>query len=244
MIAIITGASSGIGLEFAKQIDKIGFDKIILIARRKERLKALSEILQSKVQILDLDLRKNESFKILEENIKNEKIGLVINSAGLGINDYFDQISIEKDENVIDVNISALTKIIKIVRPFMAENSSIINVASVAGFIPQPKFAVYAASKSYVINLSRALNMEFKDKKIHVQALCPNPVATEFFQGNDPKFKKFAYEDIEKLVAKSLKKSKSKDLVTTNPLAKIVQILGKIFPHKWIMIIEKLIGLY
>lgn len=165
MIAIITGASSGIGLEFSKQIDQMGFDKIILLARRKERLMALSEILQSKIQILDLDLRKNESFKILEENIKDEKIGLVINSAGLGINDYFGEISIEKDENVIDVNISALTKIIKIVRPFMAENSSIINVASVAGFIPQPKFAVYAASKSYVINLSRALNMEFKDKK-------------------------------------------------------------------------------
>lgn len=101
MIAIITGASSGIGLEFAKQIDKIGFDKIILLARRKERLMALSEILQSKVKILDLDLRKNESFRILEENIKDEKIGLVINSAGLGINDYFDQISIVDRKSVV-----------------------------------------------------------------------------------------------------------------------------------------------
>ena len=246
MIAIITGASSGMGREFAYQIDDKGYDEIWLIARRKDRLLEVKDKLKTPAKTLSLDLLADESYGLLEERLREDKahIGLLINAAGMGINEYFENTSLDKDEKVIDLNTKAPSKIIKIALPCMAKGSTIINIASVSGFIPQPKFAVYAASKAYLISLSRALNRELRDRKIHVATLCPNPVNTEFGIDNDNKLKKYGIENLNKLVARTLKKAGKADLITTHPASKLMLIVSKIFPHSFIMWIEKISGMY
>lgn len=246
MIAIITGASSGIGREFAYQLDKENYEEIWLIARRLDRLKDLRDDLKSPVRILALDLLEDKSFEIIKDKLSksNKKIGLIVNSAGVGDNDYFYKQTMESIDRTIGLNISAPTRLIKIAIPFMARGSIIINVASVAGFTPQPKFAQYAASKSYVVSLSRALNREFANRDIRVSALCPNPVNTEFGPHHESGIKKYATEDIHKLVKKALTKSGSKDIITVHPSAKFMRVVGKIIPHSFIMWIEKIFNMY
>ena len=246
MIAIITGASSGIGQEFARQVDKMAYDEIWLIARRKERLVDLSNKLKSPSKILALDLMDSHSYEILETELRasRKKVGLLVNSAGVGRSSYFYDQDMADIEKTIKLNILALTKMMSLAIPYMGPGSQIINVASVAGFTPQPKFATYAASKSYVISLSRALNRELSLKGIHVSALCPNPVDTEFGPHHTSGIKKYAKEDLEKLVRYALKKSYRKDLITVAPSAKVMRIVGKIFPHSFIMWVEKIFNMY
>ena len=250
MIAVVTGASSGIGKEFVKQLDDKNLDCIWLIARRADLLEDLSKTLKTKSKIIALDLFLDKSFERFSEILKEEKpeISFLINSAGLGVSDKFSNISIEKDEETIRLNCETLTKLTKLSLDYMAFDSVIINIGSVAGFMPQANFAVYAASKSYVISFSRALNRELKDRNIHVSCLCPNPVKTEFFKNspkkNASKIKQLGFENKEKLVEKSLRDAKRKDLITSSALAKLIEIVSKIFPHSWILSIEKLLKMY
>lgn len=247
MIAIITGASSGIGYEFARQIDKKNYEEIWLIGRRTERLHDLSEKLQTRARIFALDLCEEKSFEILknELEISNKKIGLLINSAGMGENNYFKNTKLENDMKTLDLNIKALTSMTKISLDFFQKDGIILNIASSAAFIPQAKFALYAASKSYVLSFSRAVRREFKDIKISV--LCPNRVETEFLEksnNNSGGIKNLGNENLEKTVEKAIKKMGKKDLITTHPSAKILLIISKIFPHSFIMWIEKKLSMY
>lgn len=250
MIAIITGASSGIGYEFAKQVDEKKYDEIWLIARRKEKLLELEETLKTKVEILNLDLLENESFISIENLLKTKKpeIGLLVNSAGIGYPDYFSKQDLKKTEKTIRLNCEALSKICKICINYMAKDSAIINISSVASFIPQPKFATYAASKAYVLSFSTALNRELREFGINVCTLCPNPVNTEFFKNSTEKetskIKSFGVENLENMVKKALKVCHKKDIVTTHPMSHLLKFLSKIMPHSLIMHIEKLLGLY
>ena len=247
MIAIITGASSGIGYEFARQIDKKNYEEIWLIGRRTERLNDLSEKLQSRARIFALDLCEEKSFEILKKEleISNKKIGLLINSAGMGENNYFKNTKLENDMKTLDLNIKALTAMTKICLNFFQKDGIILNIASSAAFIPQAKFALYAASKSYVLSFSRAIRREFKDIKISV--LCPNRVETEFLKksnNNSSGIKNLGNENLEKMVGKAVRKMGKKDLITTHPSAKILLIISKIFPHSFIMWIEKKLSMY
>lgn len=247
MIAIITGASSGIGYEFARQIDKKNYEEIWLIGRRAERLKNLSDKLQTRAKIFALDLCEEKSFEILKEKleISNKKVGLLINSAGIGKNDYFKNISLDDDIKTLDLNIKALTAMTKISLDFFQKDGIILNIASSAAFIPQAKFALYAASKSYVLSFSRAIRREFKDIKISV--LCPNRVETEFLKNsknNSSGIKNLGNENLKKMVEKAIKKMGKKDLITTHPSAKILLIISKILPHSFILWIEKVLGMY
>ena len=247
MIAIVTGASSGIGRQFAKELDNKNFSEIWLIARRKERLEDLSKKLKTKTKILDYDLLDENSFLKFKDLLEKEKpkIKLLINSAGIGVNDYFNTTDITLVERMINLNILSLTKICHIVYPHMVSNSSIVNVSSVAAFIPQPKFSVYAASKSYVLSFSKSLNRELRKDKINVCALCPNPVATEFFKySKQSSMKSLFNEDINHLVKKTLKNCYEKDIITTSKIARLILILSKIFPHSFIMWIEKVFKMY
>jgi short-subunit dehydrogenase len=250
MIAIVTGASSGIGREFVRQIDSKNFDEIWLVARRKERLEELSQSIKSKSKIFALELTEDESFEIIKKKLEEEnpQVGLLVNAAGLGYPDYFKDLGLYKNAETIRVNSEALTKMTSLVLPYCKEGSAIINIGSVAAFIPQPKFATYAASKSYVLSFSRALNRELRDQKISVSCLCPNPVNTEFFRNSKKsqanKIKSLGLEDIEKLVAKSLRLCHKKDLVTNHPLAGGVKIVSKILPHSFVMWLEKLMKMY
>lgn len=247
MIAIITGASSGIGYEFARQIDKKNYEEIWLIGRRAEKLKDLSEKLQTRARIFALDLCEEKSFEILKNELEssNKKIGLLINSAGMGENDYFKNTSFDNDMKTLDLNIKALTAMTKISLDFFQKDGIILNIASSAAFIPQAKFALYAASKSYVLSFSRAVRREFKDIKISV--LCPNRVETEFLKksnNNSSGIKNLGNENLEKMVGKAIRKMGKKDLITTHPSAKILLIISKIFPHSFIMWIEKKLSMY
>lgn len=184
-IAIITGASSGLGTEFALQIEKnLYVDEIWLIARRTEPMKDLAEKFQkSRGVTLALDLTNQGDLLFLEGKLKDEMPTIVclVNNAGFGKIGPFADLGREEQMRMVNLNISALTFLTHICIPFMKAGSKIVQVASSAGFCASPYFAVYAATKAYVVSLSEALHYELKDRGIHVMAVCPGPVATEFF---------------------------------------------------------------
>jgi len=184
-IAIVTGASSGFGRDYALEIDrKFTIDEIWLIARREERLETLSSGLKnSRGVVIPLDLTdKNDLEKLKLKAIEESPdIKFLINNAGYGKTGAFEDVDIDYTMGMIDLNIKSLVYLTHSLLPFMKKDSNIINVASSAAFSPLPYFNVYAATKTFVKNFSYALREELKEKKINVLAVCPGPAATEFF---------------------------------------------------------------
>lgn len=188
-IAVVTGASSGIGKEFVRQIagKYRNITEIWAIARREDRLEELKfEIDSNTVTIRPIVCDLTNDRHLLEYKnllIKYKpSIRILVNAAGYGIIGKFNEIDFNDNVGMCNLNITSLTKMIYLSIPYMHRNkSNIINLASSAAFLPQPSFAVYAATKSYVLSLSTALNKEFKDRGITVTAVCPGPVDTEFF---------------------------------------------------------------
>ena len=185
MLALITGASSGLGVEFARLLAINSYD-LIISARRKDRLESLKKVLEKKykinVEVVPADLSKVSEVKKLAEHCYKNNIDVLINNAGFGILKAFHNISNEENTNLINTNITALTllsqEFIK-----MQKRGYILNVASVAAFLPGPLLSSYYASKAYVLSLSVAVNEELKrsGKPISVTTLCPGPMKTEFF---------------------------------------------------------------
>lgn len=196
-IAIITGASSGLGKEFTKQIANLKlYDELWIIARRKDNLVELANQINSSqnfncIRPVSLDLSKESDLYSLQSMIKKEDealrkiescigIGLLINNAGYGTYGPFYDTNIQKETQMIDVNCKALTFLASIVLPYLDSSSVIINTSSLAAFMPLGNFAVYAASKAYVLSFSVALAAELKERGVKVCALCPGSVSTEF----------------------------------------------------------------
>lgn len=207
-IAIITGASSGMGTEFTKELFlnsenyKFGkFDEIWILARRSDRLKNLKYDLEKaaenncskeypEITAIEIDLSGTKGVTAFNAILKTTKkvesknggfeIGLLVNNAGFGTYGEFTETPLDKELEMIDTNCSTLTGLCGLAIPFMNEKSTIVNVASLAAFLPLGNFAVYAATKSYVLSFSVALAAELKDKGIHVLAMCPGSVSTEF----------------------------------------------------------------
>lgn len=211
-IALVTGASSGLGREFVRQIPRFcqHLDEIWVSARRTERLRELHKGCPVPIRIFDGDLRKDHVFDGIEQELKqkNAKIKILVNAAGFGKMGRFDKILLKDQLGMIDLNCLALTKMIGICLPYLTNGSRIINIASAAAFCPQPGFAVYAAGKAYVFRLSLALREEFRSKGILVTVVCPGPVDTEFFQtsGELPGAFKSAFRaDAKKVVKTALK---------------------------------------
>ena len=181
MKALITGASSGIGRDMARVLSKKNYE-LILVARDKEKLEELQKELKTKTKIITMDLTKTENCKNLYNQEKN--IDLLINNAGFGDCGYFDKTDLEKDLAMIDTNIKAYHILMKLYLKDMVERNSgkILNVASIAGFMPGPLMATYYATKAYVVRISESIRQELKKKKSKVQIsiLCPGPVATNF----------------------------------------------------------------
>ena len=185
-IAVVTGASSGIGREFAIQISRKyqTIEEIWLIARSTDKLNEVKgQIRGKKVRLLPLDLTKESDIEIYKNQLEGENpaVRILINAAGYGIAGHFSDISYEDNVGMIDINCKALTAVTRLTLPYMSYPPNIINIASAAGFLPQPSFAIYAATKSMVLSFSRALNRELEHKGITVTALCPGPVDTPFF---------------------------------------------------------------
>ena len=182
-IAVVTGASAGIGREFVLAIDREGgFDEIWVIARRAERLEELKSVCKTKVRsvVLDLsDLKALDEYRLLLEKEKPE-IGLLVNAAGFGVFGPFDAQDLGRQLSSVSVNSVALTGMCHISIPYMKKGDSMVNIGSNSSWQPVPYQAVYGASKSYVLNFSRALYRELKSRGIHVMCVCPGWIKTEF----------------------------------------------------------------
>lgn len=187
---LITGASAGLGAEFARQLAPY-VRELVLVARRLDRLEALREELQSLhghlvVHVYGADIGKENERETLAKWLvsQNLKIDFLINNAGLGDHGPFESSDWNRIRAMLDVNISALTHLTHLLVPAMTAGgrAAILNVSSVAGFFPLPNMAVYSATKAYVTSLSEALAMELRPRGITVTALCPGPVPTEFFE--------------------------------------------------------------
>lgn len=238
-IAVITGASSGMGRQFALTLDSYGeFDEIWAIARRKERLEQLKA--PYPVRPVALDLSDQNSFSEYKELLEKEKptIGLLINASGFGKFDAVMDTGLTENLNMVDLNCKAVIAMCQISIPFMKAGSQIINIASVAAFQPLPYINVYAATKAFVVSYSRALNRELKD--IHVMALCPFWTKTEFFDravSENKVVKKYIAmylpEDIIKRAWRDA--HRHKDVCMYGFKAKGQALLVKILPHSLVM---------
>lgn len=184
-VIVITGASSGMGREFALQLDRglKTIDEFWLVARRIDRMKELAATLQHSVKLLPLDLSSESDIQLFEEVLQEEKpvIRMLINCAGFGMIGDFPDIPLSLQAGEVDVNCRALMQMTYACIPYMRKKSRILQLASSAAFLPQPGFAVYAATKAFVLSFSRAIRKELKQREIFVTAVCPGPVRTEFF---------------------------------------------------------------
>lgn len=188
MKALITGASSGIGRDMAKVLSAKGCD-LILVARRRDRLELLKQELlrqepHTSVQVISADLSDAAACIALYEQVKQEKVDVLINNAGLGVFGTFDTTDLQKELTMLDTNIRAVHILTKLFLKDMKTRNSgyILNVASSAAFMPGPLLSGYYASKAYVLRLTQAIYEELRRSgiSVHVSALCPGPVNTEF----------------------------------------------------------------
>ena len=244
-IAIITGASSGMGRQFLLSLDKHEqVDEVWVIARNKDALEQLKEKVNFDLKVLAMDLSKDESYELFKAELEKEKpnIKLLINCSGYGKFDKTTNLTYKENIGMIDLNCRGLTSLTILSIPYMKKGSNIINIASVAAFQPIPYINVYAASKSYVLSFSRGLNMELKKEGIHVMAVCPFWTKTRFFdravdKNKNPVVKKYVamyYPDqIINRAWQDLKKKK--DVSQFGFIARFQALLCKILPHKLVM---------
>ena len=189
-IIVVAGASSGMGVCFARQLACEKPDELWIVARRKDRLENLKKEIESeksvKVRVVDIDVSGSEGarrFKAIldvERNSGDFEISVLVNNAGFGTYGEFADTDTDREMEMVDLNCTSLTGITGFALPYMKKGSRIINTASLASFLPLGNFAVYGASKAYVLSLSVALAAELKPRGISVTALCPGPVSTEF----------------------------------------------------------------
>lgn len=252
-IAIITGASSGLGWKFATQLDAgERVDAFWLIARRKERLEALAQTLTTPARIFAGDLTDSAFLETIRLALRTESVAIqtLVNSAGFGKIGSVEALGEEENAAMISLNVLALSRITSICLPYMQRGGSIFQLASVAAFLPQPEFAVYAATKAFVLRYSRALHRELQPQKITVTAVCPNPVETEFFvhagsPGAVSAIKKIGVEQAQTVVKTAIRRAKrGKDISLSSSVAKSIHVLSKILPHGFVLWVEKHMGMY
>lgn len=183
MKALITGASSGLGREFARVLSEKGYD-LILVARRKDRLEELKKELKTKVRIIPIDLSNETMCYDLFKIVEDEDIEVLINNAGFGLFGEFSKTDLDTELNMLDLNVKAVHILTKaFLYKFKKENKGyILNVASSAGFMSGPLMSTYYATKGYVLKLTEAIAYELKKEKsnVKISVLCPGPVNTEF----------------------------------------------------------------
>lgn len=244
-IAVVTGASSGMGREFAVQVaQKEHFDEIWVIARRENALAKLQDEIETKVRPVELDLTRQESFDAYKALLEKEKpeVALLANIAGFGKFGRYDQISLEDCMGMIDLNVKALVTMTQLTLPYMKRGGKIVQLDSLSAFQPVPYINVYGATKAFVLNYSRALNRELKTEGIRVMSVNPGWVKTEFFDhatatsDDAVTYYNVMYEakDVIQTAIHDLYHTK-KD-VSIHGLPVRLQVLGvKLLPHKLVM---------
>ncbi len=242
-IAVITGASSGMGREFALQLTAgERFDEIWIVARREDRLKALADELSVKTRILSLDLQKKESFDEYRDLLAKEQpeVAVLVNASGYGRFGLSEDFPVEDYFDMIDLNDKALVAMTMLSLPYMARGSQIIQLGSLSSFQPVPYVNVYAASKAFVLSFSRGLAAELEPRGITVTAVCPGWVKTEFFEHAMRENGAVTYFNVmseaHDVVAKAIKDARKGKQVSVYDWRVRLQVLAvKLFPHSLVM---------
>ena len=236
MRALVTGASSGIGRDMARYLSNLGYD-IIAVARDIEALNELKRSLHTEVQIVGMDLSNEEKCKELYNTVKNEKIDILVNNAGFGDFGEFVNTDLDKELNMINVNIKAVHILTKLFLKDMVKRDSghILNVASIAGFMPGgPLMATYYSTKAYIVRLTQSIYTELKKKKskVKISVLCPGPVNTNFNKVANVRFnlKGQSSEYVAKYGINKMLKGKL--IIIPGTKIKIARFLAKISPEK------------
>ena len=244
-IAIVTGASSGMGREFVLQLGAyVNVDEIWVIARRQAALDSLKDESPILVRPIVLDLLDNTSFSKFAQLLEDEKpnVKLLVNAAGFGKFGDFRKISAEDDCRMLDLNCKALVMMTRLTLPYMGRGSHILQLDSLSAFQPVPYIATYGATKSFVLSYSRAISRELKKDGIRVMAMNPGWVKTEFFNhafqtnGSEVQYFNHLYEakDVVATGLKDLYKSKKDYSVHGFPI-KAQVLLVKLVPHRFVM---------
>ena len=233
-LALVTGASSGIGEEIAKELAKRGYD-IILVARNEEKLKDVASKIKTNTRIITMDLSNKENCEKLYEETKNEDIDILINNAGFGVHGKFYDTDLDKEVQMIETNITAVHILMKLYLKDMIkkDRGHILNVASMAAFGPGPLMSSYYASKAYVYRLSQGVKTELRknNSKVKISVLCPGPVRTNFNKvaGVDFAAPSLSSEYVAKYAVKKLLKNKF--TIVPGTFMKITRFFEKIMPH-------------
>lgn len=244
-IAIVTGASSGMGREFVLQLPQyVTVDEIWVIARREEALNALKKECSLPVRPIPLDLCDTEAFCVYEKLLKSEKpnVKLLVNAAGFGKFGAFHNIPLSDELRMIDLNCKALVAMTRLTLPYMKKGSHILQLDSLSAFQPVPYITTYGATKSFVLSYSRAMNAELKGSGIRMMAMNPGWVKTEFFnhafQTSHQEVQYFdrLYEaaDVVSTGLKDLYKTKKDVSIHGLPVRNQVRLV-KLLPHSIVM---------
>lgn len=244
-IAIVTGASSGMGREFVRQLDQSGeYEKIWVIARRLDRLERLAEECSGEIVPIAADLADKAGLEAVRARLEAEKpeVRVLVNAAGFGKYGTYLDLTDGEIDGMIDVNEKSMVHMTYSVLPYMPDGSRIITIGSASAFQPLPEFNMYAATKAFVVHFCRALNVELRSRKICVTCVCPGFVRTEFFAvAQDTKnpdtcrnFKPM-YEP-EDVVRKALRDSRrGKDLSVLGLNTKLKRLAARLLPTKLVM---------
>ncbi len=243
-IVIVTGASSGIGMEFALQIDAHlrKTDEIWLIARNRQKLKTLAGQMRNNIRVLSMDITVPAQIDRLRDMLREERchIRMLVNSAGYGMIGDVAELKLQEQTGMVRLNCEALTAVTRCCLPYMSRGARIIQMASSASFVAQPGFAVYAATKAYVNSFSLALREELKEREIYVTSVCPGPVDTPFFDiaerhGSTLSVKKLTLVTPERVVTKALRDACQKRArsVCSLPI-QAFEVMCKVVPHTFI----------
>ena len=242
-IAIVTGASAGLGREIVRQIEAVfpEIEQYWLIARRQNRLKELAASLpEGRAECLPLDLCDPMSFITLQEKLAAEQpeVALLVNNAGCGYLGNIGEVETATQTRMIDLNLRALTAVTNITVPFMAPGSRILNVSSIAAFCPNPRMTVYSAGKSYVSAFTIGLAEELRPKGITATAVCPAPMQTEFLEvgriaGNSRMFERLPYCDQVQVAGGALRAAQAgRTIYTPKLFYKFYRLVAKVTPVK------------
>ncbi|MFA9398154.1 MAG: SDR family NAD(P)-dependent oxidoreductase [Clostridiaceae bacterium] len=248
-IAIITGATGGLGREFINLIKNENVDQIWAIARNKVKLENLKNQIGDKIFVICKDLTRKEDINSIKLLLLNEKpnIKYLINNAGVGKMGDYNEFSMEEIENTLAINCNAVALLCSMCIPYMEKESIILNISSQASFQPDPYLNLYAATKAFVTSYSRSLNRELKKLGITVTVVCPGWVNTDLLikERNGRKIKFVGIVEPQPVARKALKDAKKgKDVSVYGAYVKVMQVFSKLIPHNivmnlWIKSIEK-----
>lgn len=241
--AIITGASSGLGREFVRQIADVfpEVESYWLIARRVDRLEELAAALPGKiVACLPLDLCDPMSFMAFQAKLTAEQpeVILLVNNAGCGYLGRVGEMETASQTRMVDLNLRALTAVTNMTIPFMPEGGRILNVSSIASFCPNPRMTVYSATKAYVSSFTVGIAEELREKGITATAVCPGPMKTEFLdvggiEGNSRMFEMLPYCDQVRVAGGALRAARAgRTIYTPKLFYKFYRFVAKVTPVK------------